>query len=147
MSLRYFVILAPAATATLVSIMGLAPNYLSLAFILLLTGVSIAAFHAPAPAMIGRISGKQVGKGMSYFMASGELARTIGPLVAVWAVSLWTLDGVSHRLVWVGLDDLADPLLAAKSNPGAHGERRQPAQGIATHAAAFCPDYRIYPCP
>ena len=101
MSLRYFVILAPAATATLVSIMGLAPNYLSLAFILLLTGVSIAAFHAPAPAMIGRISGKQVGKGMSYFMASGELARTIGPLVAVWAVSLWTLDGI-YRLVWVG---------------------------------------------
>jgi FSR family fosmidomycin resistance protein-like MFS transporter len=101
MSLRYFVIFAPAATATLVSLMGLAPNYFVLAFILLLTGVSIAAFHAPAPAMIGRVSGKQIGRGMSYFMATGELARTIGPLIAVWAVSLWTLDGI-YRLMWVG---------------------------------------------
>jgi FSR family fosmidomycin resistance protein-like MFS transporter len=101
MSLRYFVIFAPAATATLVSLMGLAPNYFVLAFILLLTGVSIAAFHAPAPAMIGRISGKQIGRGMSYFMATGELARTIGPLIAVWAVSLWSLDGI-YRLMWVG---------------------------------------------
>jgi FSR family fosmidomycin resistance protein-like MFS transporter len=38
---------------------------------------------------------------MSFFMAFGEMARTIGPLVAVWAVSLWTLDGI-YRLMWVG---------------------------------------------
>jgi FSR family fosmidomycin resistance protein-like MFS transporter len=100
-SLRYFVILAPAVTATLMSSVGLAPNYLSLAFILLLTGISVAAFHAPAPAMIGRVTGKQVGKGMSFFMAAGELARTIGPLIAVWAISLWTLNGI-FRLAAVG---------------------------------------------
>ena len=100
-SLRYFVILAPAITATLVSAIGFAPNYITLAVIMLLTGVSVAAFHAPAPAMVGRISGKQVGKGMSYLMAAGELARTIGPLVAVWAVSLWGLEGI-WRLMFIG---------------------------------------------
>jgi FSR family fosmidomycin resistance protein-like MFS transporter len=100
-SLRYFVILAPAVTATLISSMGLAPSYLSLAFILLLSGVSVAAFHAPAPAMIGRVTGNQVGKGMSLFMAAGELARTIGPLIAVWGLSLWTLNGM-YRLAVVG---------------------------------------------
>ncbi len=100
-SLRYFVILAPAATATFISALGFAPNYITLAIIMLLTGVSVAAFHAPAPAMIGRISGKQVGKGMSFFMASGELARTVGPLIAVWAVSLWGLDGI-YRLIFIG---------------------------------------------
>ncbi len=100
-SLRYFVILAPATTATLISALGFAPNYVTLAIIMLLTGVSVAAFHSPAPAMIGRISGKQVGKGMSFFMASGELARTIGPLVAVWAVSLWGLEGI-WRLMFIG---------------------------------------------
>jgi FSR family fosmidomycin resistance protein-like MFS transporter len=100
-SLRYFVIFAPAVTATLISVMGFAPNYLMLAIVMLLTGVSVAAFHAPAPAMIGRISGNQVGKGMSVFMAGGELARTIGPLIAVWAVSLWGLDGI-YRLMFVG---------------------------------------------
>ena len=100
-SLRYFVIFAPAITATLISALGFAPSYLILAIIMLLTGVSVAAFHAPAPAMIGRISGKQVGKGMSFFMAGGELARTAGPLIAVWAVSMWGLDGI-YRLMFVG---------------------------------------------
>lgn len=100
-SVRYFVIMAPAVTATLMSSMGLAPNYLSLAFILLMAGVSIAAFHAPAPAMIGRISGNQIGKGMSIFMASGELGRTIGPLMAVAAVDWFLLEGI-WRLMFIG---------------------------------------------
>ena len=100
-SLRYFVILAPAVTATLICSLGYAPSYLALLVIFFLTGVSVAMFHAPAPAMIGRISGKMVGRGMSYFMASGELARTIAPLLAVWAVSLWALDGI-YRLIFLG---------------------------------------------
>jgi FSR family fosmidomycin resistance protein-like MFS transporter len=102
-SLRYFVILAPAITGTLISLIGFAPNYLSLAIILFVTGISVAAFHAPAPAMIGRVSGKKIGAGMSLFMAGGELGRTVGPLLAVWAVSTWTLDGFYRTAVlsWV----------------------------------------------
>ncbi len=93
-NLRLFVILAPGITATLMSAVGLAPSYLSLAILLFITGMSIAAFHAPAPAMVARVSGRQVGKGMSFFMAGGELGRTVGPLLAVWAVSLWSLEGI-----------------------------------------------------
>lgn len=96
-SLRYFIILAPAVTASLISLLGFADSYLALAILLFITGISVAAFHAPAPAMIARVSGRQVGLGMSLFMASGELARTLGPLIAVWAVSLWGLEGV-YRL-------------------------------------------------
>lgn len=92
-SLRYFVIFAPAVTATLISSMGTAPNYATLAFLLFITGISVAAFHAPAPAMVSRISGNRIGKGMSIFMAGGELGRTLGPILAVWAVSIWTLEG------------------------------------------------------
>jgi FSR family fosmidomycin resistance protein-like MFS transporter len=92
--LRYFLILSPAVTATLMSSLGMGNNYLSLVIILLLTGVSSASFHAPAPAMIARLSGKQVGKGMGMQMAAGELGRTIGPLLVVWAVSQWTLEGI-----------------------------------------------------
>jgi FSR family fosmidomycin resistance protein-like MFS transporter len=92
-SLRYFVIFSPAITATLICSLGIAPTYTSLAIILFLTGISVAAFHAPAPAMVGRISGDRIGKGMSIFMAGGELGRTLGPLLAVWAVSIWTLEG------------------------------------------------------
>jgi MFS transporter, FSR family, fosmidomycin resistance protein len=98
-SLRYFVILAPAITATLISSLGWAPNYFTLAILLFVTGISIACFHAPAPAMVARISGRKVGLGMSLFMAGGELGRTVGPLLAVWAVSTLTMDGFYKIMV------------------------------------------------
>ncbi|MBN1668610.1 MAG: MFS transporter, partial [Anaerolineales bacterium] len=98
-SLRYFVILSPAVTATLISSLGFADNYFSLALLLLLTGLSVAAFHAPAPAMIAPVSGRQIGKGMGLFMAGGELGRTLGPLVAVWGATLWGLEGIARLMV------------------------------------------------
>lgn len=100
-SLRYFIILAPGITATLFGSLGLAPNYLMLALLLLAAGISIAAFHAPAPAMVARFAGPRVGKGMSIFMAAGELGRTLGPIVAVAAVSWFTLEGI-WRVALVG---------------------------------------------
>jgi FSR family fosmidomycin resistance protein-like MFS transporter len=93
---RLFVVFAPAVTATLMSMMGLATNYYALAAILVVAGVSVAAFHSPAPAMVASFSGKRVGKGMGWFMAGGELGRTLGPLIAVWAASLWTLEGMAR---------------------------------------------------
>lgn len=101
LSLRYFVILAPAVTATLISLLGLAPNYWTLAILLFGAGISVAAFHAPAPPMVARMSGERLGKGMSWFMAGGESGRTVGPLVAVAVVSWWSLDGF-YRIMVVG---------------------------------------------
>jgi FSR family fosmidomycin resistance protein-like MFS transporter len=98
-SLRYFVILAPAITGTLLSNIGLASNFFTLAVILFVAGVSNAAFHAPAPAMVSRASGRKIGLGMSLFMAGGELSRTTSPLLAVWAVSTWTLSGLYRTAV------------------------------------------------
>jgi len=100
-SLRYFVIFAPAVTATLISSLSFIDSYVGMIILLLVTGISVAAFHAPAPAMIARVSGNQIGLGMSLFMAAGELSRTIGPLIAVWAVTTWTLDGF-YRIVVLG---------------------------------------------
>lgn len=94
LSLRIFVILAPAITATTMSCLGLAPNYASLVILLFITGLSIAGFHAPSPAMIARASGHRVGRGMSFFMAAGELGRTVGPLLASWGLLTFTLEGM-----------------------------------------------------
>jgi FSR family fosmidomycin resistance protein-like MFS transporter len=93
-NLRKLLFFAPAITATLISAMGLAPNYPSLVFILFLAGMSSALYHALAPALMARISGGKVGMGMSFFMAGGEAGRTLGPLVAVSLVSLLTLEGI-----------------------------------------------------
>lgn len=100
-NLRWFIILAPAVTGSLMGVIGLAPSYLALVFLLLAVGVSVACFHAPAPAMIAKLSGPRVGKGMSIFMASGELGRALGPVFAVAGVGWFALDGL-WRLAFVG---------------------------------------------
>lgn len=100
-SLHYFVILAPAATATFVSVMGLASSYVALCLLLFIAGLSVAAFHVPSPAMIGKISGRHMGRGMSLYMAGGEMGRAVGPILVVWAVSVWGLDGI-WRLAVIG---------------------------------------------
>ncbi|MBN2147815.1 MAG: MFS transporter [Anaerolineales bacterium] len=100
-NLRWMVIFAPAITATLMSAMGTAPTYMMLAILLAVAGLSVASFHATAPAVVARVSGSKVGKGMSFFMAGGELGRTLGPLVAVWGVSMFALEGL-YRLAAIG---------------------------------------------
>ena len=97
-SIRYFVIISPAITATVMSLLGVAPHYVLLMILCLIMGVSATMFHVPAPVMIKHIAGKSIGKGMSYFMLGGELARTLGPLVILGAVSLWGLEGTYHLI-------------------------------------------------
>ena len=91
-SVRYFVILAPALTAIPMSLIGMAPSYGVLLILLFITGVSVSIFHVPAPVMIANLSAARKGRGMSFFMIGGELARSVGPLVAVAAVSVFGLE-------------------------------------------------------
>ena len=46
-SVRYFVILAPAMTAVPMSLIGLAPSYGVLLILLFITGISVSVFHVP----------------------------------------------------------------------------------------------------
>jgi FSR family fosmidomycin resistance protein-like MFS transporter len=99
---RYFVILTPAITAVSMSLLGVAPSFTVVSILLLVMGISSAAFHVPSPVMIKKVSGGSTGKGMSYFMFGGEMARTLGPLVITGAVSLWGLEG-TWKLIPFGL--------------------------------------------
>lgn len=97
-TLRRVLIVTPLLTAMLMCLIGPAPSYLVLAAVLLLAGVSISFFHVQAPVVIARLAGPSVGRGMSYFMVGGELARTLAPLIAVGVVSLWGVEG-TYRLI------------------------------------------------
>jgi len=99
---RLFLAISPAATAMLLCLIGLAPNYAALALILLAGGVSIALLHVSGPVIISRVSGKSLGRGMGFFMLGGELARTVGPIVTVWAISTFGLEGL-WQLVPAGI--------------------------------------------
>ena len=99
-SVRWFIILAPTLTAVPMSMIGLAPSYGCLLILLFLTGISVSLFHVPSPVMIARLSGDFKGRGMAFFMTGGELARTIGPLVAVAGVSLLGLEGLYPVMIF-----------------------------------------------
>lgn len=105
-SVRYFIILAPTLTAIPMSLIGLAPSYGVLLLLMLVTGISVSIFHVPAPVMIYRLSGIKAGRGMSFFMTGGELARTVGPLAAVGAVSLLGLEGFYPIMIFGFLTSL-----------------------------------------
>lgn len=89
---KYFIILTPGISAITMSLIGLASSFAMLFILLFVSGISAAFFHVPSPVIIKDSSGEHVGTGMSWYMVGGELARTIGPLVATAAVSLWSLE-------------------------------------------------------
>jgi len=124
-SLRYLVILAPAVTATVMSLIGFAPTYAILAMMLMVVGLSSAGLHAIAPVMAGRLSGNSLGKGMGFWMVGGELGRTLGPLVIVAAIQFVGLKGAAWLMVGGWLTSLLLYLLLkdVKGQPTNIGQR------------------------
>ncbi|MDA3901974.1 MAG: MFS transporter [Desulfuromusa sp.] len=100
--IKYFVILTPAITAISMGLIGLANSFAVLFILLFVAGISAALFHVPSPVIVKEASGDKVGTGMSFFMVGGELARTLGPLLVISAVSLWSLEEI-YRLIPLGL--------------------------------------------
>lgn len=102
LGVRSLFFLSPAVTAVTMSVLGLAPSFVTLAALLAVMGVSAAVFHVPAPVIIARVSGGHVGRGMSFFAIGGELARSAAPLVVLGAVAAWGLHG-TWRLIPFGV--------------------------------------------
>lgn len=99
---KYLVILTPAVTAVSMSLIGLANSFAMLFILLFVAGISAALFHIPSPVIVKEAAGNRVGMGMSFFMVGGELARTLGPLLAISAVSAWSLEEL-YRLMPIGI--------------------------------------------
>ena len=98
-SLRDVVFLAPAATAILMSLLGVANSYILITLLLLLAGISSSFFHAVAPVIAGKLSGKHLGRGMSFFMVAGEIARVLGPLVVVTVITYMGLRNMPWLII------------------------------------------------
>jgi FSR family fosmidomycin resistance protein-like MFS transporter len=94
-TLRWVVILGPGVTGTAMSFLGWMPGYVALALLLLVAGVSVAAFHATAPVATGYLSGNRLGRGMGFWMVGGELGRTLGPLVVVSALAVMSMKSMA----------------------------------------------------
>lgn len=98
-NLRPMVVLTPAITGILLSLIGISPYYFLIAALLLLAGISSAALHSVGPVMVGLVSGKRLGQGMSFWMVGGELGRVLGPIVIVTALGYLTLEGIPWLMI------------------------------------------------
>jgi len=70
-----------------------------LAMLLVVAGLSSASLHAAGPAVVGNLSGRQLGRGMGFWMVGGELGRTLGPMVIVTTVQLVGLKGTPWLMI------------------------------------------------
>jgi FSR family fosmidomycin resistance protein-like MFS transporter len=124
---RYFIIFSPAVTATMMSLLGRTKSPAVLALLLLLAGISSASLHAASPAVIGKTAENKTGLAMSLFMAGGGLGRTLSPLVVVWAISQWGLDGIYRLMIfgWAASVLLYFQFKSVDFTPRTHSSLRQ----------------------
>lgn len=99
-SRRWFVVLGPGVTAMSVSSIGLAPHISIVLLLLLVSGLSSGAFHAPAVALMGEYAGPKVGRAMAFFMAGAEFSRTLAPVIITAAIAWFTLEGAAVVMVF-----------------------------------------------
>lgn len=106
-NLRILVILGPALTGAAMSLLGIAPSYGFLIFLLILAGLSSASLHTVGPVIMSRLAGKKLGKGVSFWMVGGEFGRSMGPVIVASVVSYLTLE----RLPWMMLGGIFTSIL------------------------------------
>jgi len=124
---RYFVIIAPTVTALCMSLLGIAPGYLSVAVLLLIAGLSSAAFHPSAAASVTRASGRTWGRGSSMYMFGGEMGRSVGPLFIVAVVTWLGLE----RSYWAAIPGVAFSLVLYRQL-WSKGRRRMGGSSVAS---------------
>jgi len=83
--------------------LGFTPSYALLLLALLVGGLGNAAFHPHAAALVGEMTGKRKGFGMSLFIVGGNLGRALAPIMASAAV-LWS--GGRHGLILLAIPGL-----------------------------------------
>ncbi|MBN2627432.1 MAG: MFS transporter [Spirochaetales bacterium] len=138
--IKYFMILTPGITAVAMSLIGLAPSFGALFILFLVAGISAALFHIPSPVMVRESSGDRVGRGMSFYMVGGEMARTVGPLLVTGAVSLWSLEGI-WRLMPLGIAASAVLFVKLRNYEAAQPPHRRTKQD---GAVRILKDYRFF---
>jgi FSR family fosmidomycin resistance protein-like MFS transporter len=77
---RVLLIAGPILCVSAITLIGLAPNPIALALVLILGGLGGAAFHPPAAVLVHQHSGRQRGLAMSFHITSGTLGQALAPL-------------------------------------------------------------------
>ncbi len=95
---RLFTALAPAVAGIFISLLGVAPNYLTLMFLVMLGGAGISSFHPQGSARATRGITSNRGRWMAVFISSGTLGLAFGP-----AFFSWMIISLGVERTWVGM--------------------------------------------
>jgi FSR family fosmidomycin resistance protein-like MFS transporter len=79
---RWMVALGPAGAVICLCLLGLSPNAIGLALLLVMGGLGIGAFHPEAAAGVVEASGTKLTTGLSLFTFGGMVGLSIGPVVS-----------------------------------------------------------------
>ena len=139
---RIFVVVGPALTVLAMGMMGLAPTYTIILLLLLVAGTGTASFHPQGASSAGQASGSRLGRGLSLFVAGGELGYSLGPLIialvvqarglaSTWMVAVPGL--IACALLWRFVPGRR-PMPAARASGGLRADLR----------AAFAPLFVLW---
>lgn len=98
-NLRKYALLMPAITGISLSLLGTAPSFSIALLYCLIAGISSASMHAILPALVSSLSGKQVGKGMSFWLVGGELGVMFGPILISIAVTKFSIQATQWLMI------------------------------------------------
>ncbi|HUK27179.1 MAG TPA: MFS transporter [Candidatus Acidoferrales bacterium] len=75
------------------SLVGIAPNYVIVLFLLGTAGLGTASFHPPAFSTVVRAGGSRKGQAVGFFVAGGNTGFFLGPIVAGLILTVYGLHG------------------------------------------------------
>jgi FSR family fosmidomycin resistance protein-like MFS transporter len=96
---KVFSALSPAIAAVFISCVGLADGFWTVAVLLLLGGVGVAAFHPQAASVTQESSADDHGYQMSFFITAGMIGYALGPVYMTTVVALAGL----RRSYWAAI--------------------------------------------
>ncbi len=121
-------------TGIFMGLVGIVPSYGALLLVITLTGLGTAAFHPAASMIVAQASRGQRGLAMSFFSAGGNVGYSVGPIVAVWLLGWFRLQGtlivaapclLSAAAVFLWRREMASPG-AQRGKESAQGSRDLP---------------------
>jgi len=122
-----FVSIAPAIAAIFMSFIGLAPNYFTLAALLLIGGFGVASLHPQGAATAGKLSQGRRGLGVSIFSFGGSVGFASGPLIITGIVSVFGMKGTPLALIYgVGTSIVLFLTIYGKPFMGSGIQQKQP---------------------
>jgi len=82
--IRALAVVGLASTVLGSSLLGVAPSYAALAFLSLLYGFGIAAFHPQSAGLVHQLSGEKKGTRFATYIMAGQTGQALSPLIAAY---------------------------------------------------------------